>query len=399
MTVNSHTTLRWSLTPVDSWFFREARSHDAVGVGQLNSVFPPPATTLAGAIRTAMGDHLGVDWHAFNADKGQHHALLGDGNNLGLLNIQAIQLTVDGKPVYPAPQDLLQESESKKLHRLRIGQPMRCDLGEVAMPEMDAPPGSKPLENYWITEEGLQRWLTGGLPGTDQLIAQSELITSEARLGIGRDNVAGTVKEGLLYQTRHLRTTGNKTFSIDVYLQGISDELADSLPGQTSLRLGGEGREAAVNIGKKATQPAPKLPDAATCKKARGVLFYLASPANFNLDSAGANSPSWCLPDFEAIKNEQGETTHWQGELAGIGLKIISCVLPRAERLGGWDQKLKKPKPLISLASAGSLYYCELLNPKEQQLTPQLLQHLQQNPIGGDTSLGYGRLLAGLWLD
>ncbi|MCG3733754.1 type III-B CRISPR module-associated Cmr3 family protein [Vibrio cincinnatiensis] len=399
MTVNSNTTLRWSLTPVDSWFFREARSHDAVGVGQLKSVFPPPATTLAGAIRTAMGDHLGVDWHEFNTEKGQHHDLLGDGNNLGLLNIQAIQIMVDGKPVYPAPQDLLQEGDSKKLHRLSIGQPVRCDLGYVAMPEMAAPPGSKPLENYWITDEGLQQWLVGGLPDTNHLIAQSELITSESRLGIGRDNATGSVKEGLLYQTRHLRATGNKTFSVDVYLQGISDELADALPAKTSLRLGGEGREAAVHIGKKTTRPELKLPDVVACKKARGVLLYLASPANFNLDSSAQNSPSWCLPGFEAIKNEQGETIHWQGELAGIGLKMVSCVLPRAERLGGWDQKLKKPKPLISLASAGSLYYCELLNPKEQLLTPQLLQHLQQNPVGSDTSLGYGRLLVGLWLD
>jgi len=389
-------TLRWSLQPVDSWFFREARSHDAVGVGQLNSVFPPPATTLAGAIRTSMGDHLSVDWHEFNINSGKHHELLGEGNNLGLLNIEAIQVVVDEEPVYPAPQDLLKGADQNDpLYRLKIGAPVRCDLGYVAMPEMDAPAGSKPLENHWITANGLRQWLAGGLPAKSELIAQSKLIGSEARLGIGRDNQQATVKEGLLYQTRHLRPTAEKQFSIDVYLQGISDDLAQQLPKSTSLRLGGEGREAAVAI-TSADLPAVKLPDMPTCKKARGVVLYLTSPANLNSDAANA---AWCLPGFTPVKNERGEITHWIGELAGVALKLVSCVLPRPERLGGWDQKLRKPKPLISLAAAGSLYYCELQHPDQQPLTPELLLTLQQQPIGTDTSLGYGRLLAGLWLN
>ena len=395
-------TLRWSLTPVDSWFFREARSHDAVGVGQLNSVFPPPATTLAGAIRTAMGDHLGIDWHGFDSTN-PHHKLLGEGNHMGLLNIQAIQLYVDGEAVYPAPQDLLKspEKHGSKLHRLNIGAPVRCDLGYVAMPEMDAPAGSKPVENSWISEAGLHKWLAGELPNSEDLVSQSELIAAEPRLGIGRDNAQGVVQQGLLYQTRHVRPTGEKTFSVDVYLQGIDEALAKQLPEETSLRLGGEGREAAVKISR-VSRPEVKLADKAACAKARGVVLYLASPANFNhaqgADSV-AESPSWCLPGFEPIKNEQGEITHWQGELAGVGLKLISCTLPRAQRLGGWDQQLRKPKPLISLAAPGSIYYCEVTQATEQPITLELLHTLQSTPIGSDTSLGYGRVLAGLWID
>lgn len=395
-------TLRWSLTPVDSWFFREARSHDAVGVGQLNSVFPPPATTLAGAIRTAMGDHLGIDWHGFDSTN-PHHRLLGEGSNMGLLNIEAIQLCVSGEAVYPAPQDLLKSPEKQggKLHRLKIGAPMRCDLGYVAMPEMDAPAGSKPVENSWINAAGLLKWLVGELPSSEELVSQSDLITAEPRLGIGRDNTQGIVQQGLLYQTRHVRPTGEKTFSVDVYLQGIDEALAKQLPDETSLRLGGEGREAAVKISR-ASRPEVKLEDKAACAKARGVVLYLASPANFNdahdADSV-AKSPSWCLPGFDPVKNEQGEITHWQGELAGVGLKLISCTLPRAQRLGGWDQQLRKPKPLISLAAPGSIYYCEIMDTANQPITPELLQTLQGEPVGRDTSLGYGRVLAGLWID
>lgn len=32
---------QWLFQPVDTWFFREARAHDAVGAGQLASQFPP----------------------------------------------------------------------------------------------------------------------------------------------------------------------------------------------------------------------------------------------------------------------------------------------------------------------------------------------------------------------
>ena len=394
-------TLRWSLKPVDSWFFREARSHDAVGVGQLSSIFPPPVTTLAGAIRTSMGDHLGVDWHRFKDNNGQHHDLLGEGNNLGLLNLAAVHVVVDGEVVYPAPRDLLKSTikdNEAQLHRLRIGSPVRCDLGYVAMPEMDAPPGSKPLEEHWITTKGLISWLAGELPDSTDLIAQNMLITNESRLGIGRDNSLSTVKEGLLYQTRHLRPKGEKQFSIDVYLDGVSDDVARHLPATTSLRLGGEGREAAVEI-TSAKVPSITPPEMTKCQKARGVVIYLISPANFNDESMIDTPSAWCLPGFYPVKNERGEITHWLGELADIGLKLVSCVLPRPERLGGWDQKRRKPKPLISLAAAGSLYYCELQHPDEQRLTPELLRRLQQQPLGNDTSLGYGRFLAGLWLD
>jgi CRISPR-associated protein Cmr3 len=394
--------MRWSLKPVDSWFFREARSHDAVGVGLLDSVFPPPATTLAGAIRTTIGDHLGADWHAFNRNEGELHGLLGEGNNMGLLDIVAIQLSVEGRPLFPAPQDLLKSlknnGQCSKFHRLKIGAPIHSDLGYTAMPEMDAPAGSKPLEDHWITAEGLQCWLAGELPDASQLIAKSDMIASEPRLGIGRNNQQASAKEGLLYQTRHLRPTGKKPFSIDVYLKGMSSELVQKLPKTTNLRLGGEGREASVAISQEEIRP-PGAPKAANCKKARGVVLYLAGPANFN-DAVANDGPSlWCLPGFSPVINESDETTHWQGELAGVRLKLISCVLPRPYRSGGWDQKLRKPKPLISLAAPGSIYYCELQDSSDNPVTPELLQALQKHPIGSDTSLGYGRVFAGLWID
>lgn len=51
-----------SLTAADSWFFRESRPMNAAGGQILNTRFPPPAITVAGALRSWFGDALAIDW-------------------------------------------------------------------------------------------------------------------------------------------------------------------------------------------------------------------------------------------------------------------------------------------------------------------------------------------------
>ena len=68
----------WRFNAFDTWFFRESRPMDSIGGSELASLFPPPATTLAGAVRTAIGEHLRVDWSRFQDDQEyanlRHHA-------------------------------------------------------------------------------------------------------------------------------------------------------------------------------------------------------------------------------------------------------------------------------------------------------------------------------------
>ena len=388
-------TLKCKITPVDTWFFREARSHDAVGVGQLDSIFPPPASTVAGALRTLLGDLLGVDWQQFKEDKTDHQTLLGTGQDLGAFRLASLCLCVDKQPVYPAPQDLLRhhsmkgQEETIEYHRLSIGEPLRCDLGYVRLPQMHAPAGSKPLESHYITEQGLKTWLAGGIPSVDDLIPQSELFAIEPRLGIGRDNASGTVKEGLLYQTRHLRPTGTKDWHLEVLVEGLDETLLESLPATSSIRLGGEGREAAVDF--EQVESALSDPELADFDTAQGITLLLTSPARFNPET----ELSWCLPGFVPVQNDDGLTTHWEGELAGIALKLVAAVLPRPLRLGGWDQKERRPKPLASLNAPGGLYYCQKQDGNAFSL--QEIQTIQAQAYGEDTAWGYGRLQVGCW--
>ena len=91
-TTANATTLQCSLAPLDTWFFRESRPHGSVGASELGSVFPPPVRTLAGALRTCIGDawfaNTGSNWQEFARDA--HHplrAIIGFGNDLGALRI------------------------------------------------------------------------------------------------------------------------------------------------------------------------------------------------------------------------------------------------------------------------------------------------------------------------
>ena len=59
--------LNITLTAYDTWFFRESRPHDAVGASELSSLFPPPIRTLAGALRTLIGDQLAINWQTLQS--------------------------------------------------------------------------------------------------------------------------------------------------------------------------------------------------------------------------------------------------------------------------------------------------------------------------------------------
>jgi len=395
---------RWQLSVVDTWFFREARAHDAVGVSELSSVFPPPVTTLMGAVRTFVGDQMGVNWAEFARGAGNPawRELLGDGQNLGTLTLHQMQLSMGtDKPIYPAPVSLLMAEQPNTdgsgsdtfVTRLQIGAPVESDLGYVALPQAapGTPPGSKPLTEAWLTKQGLEDWLAGKTPEAATIIRRNQLFTEEARLGIGRNNKQATVEKGLLYQTRHLRPRADVDLGVELYIAGVPEDLTQQLDrlGSHTLRLGGEGRPARLEISAvEVALPKAPTPD----QRTKGLILLLQSPADFGTDSNAELTP---LPGFQPVLDDQGRVLHWQGELHGVGLKLVSACMDRMLRQGGWDQQRRQPKPIRSLVKPGSVFYCELLN--ETQTVSSAIQSLHGSQIGQGREWGLGRLLAGLW--
>lgn len=377
----------------DTWFFRESRPHGSAGSQELASLFPPPASTLLGALRTLAGDRAGVDWqgYAHSPQAQPMRARIGVGEDLGELDVAACLLAVGQRPLFPAPYTLLRR-EKNAFAQLVPGPALACDLGpRVRLPVLKSAGPARPLGQAWIGAGTLGELLAGSLPQPDTeiwtAIADDErpaLAQAEPRLGIARDAARGTVEEGMLYQTRHIRPT-EPDLNVALYLSGAQD----LLPDRATVRLGGEGRMAAVSVEGTDAVPLPSVPRVA--EQQRCFALYLLSAARF-LDSAG--TPTWLLPGF--APDTGADFTCWCGELGGARLRLHCAVLGKPMRVGGWDLARQRPKPLVSYVPAGSVYF---LSVDDGTPLAAVFERLHGARLGLQTRAGHGLVACGTWTD
>ncbi|WP_448216488.1 type III-B CRISPR module-associated Cmr3 family protein [Endozoicomonas sp. 2B-B] len=390
---------RLTFTPVDSWYFRESRPHGAAGADRLESLFPPPVRTVAGAIRTRIGECLDVDWQTFREGEAcfgdiSINELLGDSVDTGSLSFSPVAVTTNNQPLFSWPACLLEKkslatgSQSADYVRLVPGSPVMCDLGNVRLPELAQPcSGAKVPERDYLDQTLLQKILAGGLPADSGkgITRQSDLFSLEPRLGIGLDKQSATVEQGLLYQTSHLRLADEVAVSILVsgLPEIVAKKMQENLQASPFIRFGAEGRMARVTLQPEAQ---PALPD---CPKAKGneqgLMLMLLSDGDFG-DTQ--QSP---LPGFKPVI--QDGVQHWQGSINGLEV-VLHCVMTgKPLRRGGWDLKQGCPGVMKSYVPAGSCYF---IKPLEGTLTEALALHGTR--IGDQTSWGYGQIACGLWI-
>lgn len=370
----------WRFDPLDTWFFREARGFETSGHNELSSLFPPPARTVAGAMRTLIGEHSGVDWPRFleGEEYAELRALIGAGDSLGRLELTGPYPLWQGERLYPVPLHLLGKDRNYRF--LEPGDPVLCDLGPVRLPRIknarqDPLPGAKPLEQAWLNGADLQRVLGGQPP--NGVIATQRLYVEEPRLGIARDNMRRTGRDGLLYQTRHVRP--HPELAIGAETRGLP---AERYPESGVMRFGGEGRPSLVRLSEALSDrlPAPLI-------QGPNLLLMLLTHADF-----GSGEECWRPPGFEPI--ERDGTRVWQGDLRGIGLTLECAVIGKAAREGGWDLARECPRPVRSLVPAGSVYFCTLADGIDVDMA---IKALHGQHIGQDIALGRGELAVGTW--
>lgn len=337
----------------DTLFFRESRPQGSLGISELSSVFPPPVSTLLGAIRTAIGDSWharhGTQWHDFN-NLPDLQKIIGISEDLGQLSCNGPYLSFKNKRLYPAPANLMQKEG--KYFLLGLAEPVQCDIGFVHLPNMPKQvqgipelAGAKPAEDCWLTHKGWQAVLMGSSPSSSEVIHNSQLYVHESRLGIGRDNQRSAVQEGLLYQTRHIRP--HPDLCIELVLDGLSDETL--LAGQRTVRLGGEGRPASLLVCEDKNPTTFDLPK--QINQQHAFCLYNLTPC-----LADTRLPLGIPTGFQPATTDKG-TSVWQGELNGNPLEILSIACTRPLRQGGWDQARHQAKPVCSLLPPGSVLY------------------------------------------
>lgn len=371
--------MQFVFSQLDSWCFREARPMGAIGGTAIETLFPPPGSTLIGACRSLIGDSQGIDWQAFADNKlPDKSALLGNGEHTGALQFEYpfLRLKKDGhyQRLYPVPATLL-IAGSDILALQLDNKTVECDLGKVKLPVLaDSSNKTQTIENCWLTEQGLHLLLCGKLPTAEHFIDVNQLMQREVRLGIARDNKTAVVQTGALYQTEHVRLKEHSNFEqIDlvVPVSGIPELECTTLAQQTwQVRLGGEGRLAHV-VFENEQQPEP-----ATVKAGSTGLLYLTSPADLG---------SWLPAEFTQI--QQNGVTLWQGQLQDVTVTIEAFCAGKALKLGGWDSALRRPKAVKSLVPAGACYFVQCEEPEK------LINLLKSYRFGEQTGFGLGSCL------
>jgi len=378
-------TLQFSA--VDTLFFRETRPMESQG--ELQSVFPPSVRTLAGVVRSWIGNCWmskegdPVDWKKFSEQEDHPlREIIGFGNDLGALKFQGAWLKLNDQRLYPAPLNLM-KTKKDELFFLKLDQPIECDLGKqvrlATFPsDEERYKGGKALENTWLTAADLSKVLLGEKPDPDSLVKADKLFERESRLGIARDNQRRGVIEGLLYQTQHVRPEAELLIELDV-VAGLP-----KMPSQTVVRLGGEGRPAQVKLVQQTPQLLTTI-EASAIKNGKFAL-YLLTPLPIE--------PNEILPDF--IKQECPEQTVWMGTLKGINLKLHSAVTGKLLREGGWDMAKHAPRTVTNFIPAGSVFYLEL---QDSSTAKQAIEALHDKQVGTLTELGFGHVAVGVWND
>lgn len=388
--------MTWRFNALDSLFFREARPFDSIGGSELSSVFPPPTSTLAGAIRSAIGEFNDVDWQRYPLHYPELKQQLGDNKSLGGLSISGVFLSYLDKEdnrqrLYPVPANVVKAADDR-LHFLQIGKAVCCDLGknvQLAVPPKDEQgktiAGVKPLGNHWLTQTGFEQVLHGKCPDLKDLVPAKSLFDKETRLGIGRNNQTRTTEQGQLYQTQHIRPKAALTIEVD-----ITHPAAMPYPTCGIVRLGGEGRGAAFEVIQ--TNNAPLT--YGETENAQGIQLILLSA--LYVPQAKEHHPEHTpLPAFTKIEQE-GKTV-WQGKIHDIPLTLHCAMIGKAQREGGWDLQNHQPKPVRSLIPAGSVFYC--IVDDDDVITALKKLHGRQIAAENtlDKSLGYGLLAVCPW--
>lgn len=350
-------TYQWlKIEPVDAWFFRDGRpSNRGEDQSDLESEFPPHATTVVGALRAALARQQG--WNTPSAWDSELSAVLGDGfDNLGSLSFLGPLLlqTKDGvqELLFPMPRHVVGYPTENGFQPFALLTPSRervmTDCGEVHLPALpdgwqdrraehsDLSEAQKkklpePAEGLFVTAGGMTRILRGDVPEAADCRRRSDLFAHEGRVGIRRDPETGTTGQGDIYSPRYVR------LKPDVSLVMAVAGVPDSWTFPSLMPLGGESRLAGVEVLDK--ENAPSLPHAAASSGRAAVISVTPSRFTEPWWGSGSDDPASGLAP----------------QLSG---RVLTAALNRPQYIGGWDFR-KGPRPLVPFAPAGTVWWLE----------------------------------------
>lgn len=369
------------LEPNDVLFFRGPEPFNAGESGYVASEFPPTPRTLQGAVRAAFLEANGVDMNEYvdGASTGPIVEAIGRADEEIKLDLRGPYIIKDGKLCVPAPLNLA-EKEGKLESLPPDESPTATDIGDVRL--LEQPDGASRVEGKWLPLADLENLLAGGDVSPDELFTplgeDGGGFFEEPKVGLARDRASRTAAEGMLYSIATLRAGKGMGFAAGV--GGLPAEARFRLP--EILKWGGEGRfvwSSEMEAPKTGTH---REAVASRIDATRKFCLVFLQPALFG--------GGWLPNGFEREEAEDG--VRWRGELAELECDLISAVLDKPRRIGGWDMKNRRPHPLKPHVPAGSVYFFE---------TPEaggsVVAALDDAKVGENTNMGFGQVLTGGW--
>jgi len=365
------TTVGLLLNPLDVLFFRDGRPFTASE--RLLSGLPLPQT-LAGAVRTALLQHVGCDFSRMRGAATFADAVSRscgrNGEWIARTTIRGpwlARLTTDnhGADVLVPIPATLQQSKSgdhSALHRLA---PLDQDELPGWNPSGDQA-GLRPLwlrsreptepSTGYLTPTGLRQFISGETVPTTEVVNSEELFALDHRTGIGISPDRLVAEESQIYGRGFLALKEN----VAIYAELVLPEDAPNASFVDELRtisIGGEGRHAAIRrLSHSFAWPRIML----SAKQKPFVL--LTTPCPFQ---AG-----------------------WKPSV--IADQIVAAVVPGSAPFSGWDMANRCPKPTRFAAQAGSVFFLD-------SLPEHHVNSLAETDE--DRQLGWGCCLTGVWTD
>lgn len=377
--MNSTTEKWFRVDPVDAWFFRDGSPFN-LGEDHVEStnLFPPPASTLSGAVRFSLAKNNGWNgvgsWaEVVDSTKIPLVEVLGNGpNDLGLLKFNGPFVAFEGSPLFPVPRHVAgvrttESVENGISHRFRAsdwfkpGEPLRCESGMKMLPVLskryaDGEPIPEVADGFLLNIDGLRQVSLGKLPLDKHFVPLESLYSDELRVGIGRNKRTGAVLDGMLYNPRYIRPAPR--VGLVVGLSGVPDQW--SVP--ELIQLGGESRMAYLE-----SIQAPAFNSSSDVSN--GCVLIALTPALF----AGTMNDGHGWWGAGPGDDARLLSTEFQG-------KVKTCLLDRPMKIGGWNTLARAPEPMHPYVRPGTTWYLDTTPTAETGLVS----------IGANTQHGYG---------
>lgn len=342
------------IEPYDVLFLRGNKLFgDAGSYGE--SMMPPKPSVVAGALRSALLAHKGIDPARFAAGE-VNDAELGTPREPGPFRITSFCLAraVPGRSprveaLFALPADVVvsESEDGRVVRRIEPVSPTNEILSSSAtlhLPVLAEAQRGKPASGHLLSTAGWQAYLAGDAIPADTLVHSSGLWETEARIGIALDPIRRSVGDGQLFTTEAvaLRKTEHSKQPPSANDPGdagfVVEIVGAAIPAKMTLRLGGDGRAAVCRC---IDDVFPK-PDYDAIARAGRCRLVLTTPGIFER--------GWLPTGTDGGSNF---------DLHDVRGRIVCAAVPRAEILSGFDLAKRMPKPAQRAAPVGSVYWLD----------------------------------------